>query len=138
MRGSVEARGIRLATLNIRQGRAGGLEAALRALQQGNVNVGVLKETNLRDGMHAQQGAGYTIWATVAESMHQGGILVVWREDAGWQVEGIINFVPSMVIFLLISRSRKWYVVEAYVPPNNAPAAHCMEQALEAPQRECT
>ena len=49
---------IRLATLNIRSGRAGGLEAALRALRQGNIDVGVLKETKLTDGIHARQGEG--------------------------------------------------------------------------------
>ena len=43
---------IRLATLNIRSGRAGGLELALRALRQGNIDVGVLQETKLTDRIH--------------------------------------------------------------------------------------
>ena len=42
VRGSDEVRGIRLDTLNIRLGRASGLEAALNALKQGNVDVSVL------------------------------------------------------------------------------------------------
>ena len=42
MMGSVEAICISIATLNIRLGRAGGLEAALQALQQGNVDLGIL------------------------------------------------------------------------------------------------
>ena len=45
---------IRLTTLNIRSGRAGGLEAYLRALQQVNVDVGVLQETKLTYGIPAR------------------------------------------------------------------------------------
>ena len=44
---------IRLATLNIMLGRAVGLEAALMAMQQGNVDMGVLQETKLKDRIHA-------------------------------------------------------------------------------------
>ena len=28
-----------------------------------------------------------------------GGVAVVWREAAGWQVEITVNFGPNMVIF---------------------------------------
>ena len=58
MRGLVEARGVRLATLNIRSGRAGGLEAAPRALKKDKVDVRVLQEKNLADGIHVWQGEG--------------------------------------------------------------------------------
>ena len=34
-----------------------------------------------------------------------GGVAVVWREDAGWQMEGIVNFGPNVAIFLLKSGS---------------------------------
>ena len=44
---------IRLATLKIMSGREGGLDVALRALRQGNVDVGVLQETKLMGGIHA-------------------------------------------------------------------------------------
>ena len=61
VRGSIEAIGIRLATLNIRSGSLGGLEAALLALKQGNVDVGVLQDMKLTDGIHVWLGAGYTV-----------------------------------------------------------------------------
>ena len=47
--------GISLAKLNIRLVRAGGLEAKLRALNQGNVDVVVLQETKLTDRIHMRQ-----------------------------------------------------------------------------------
>ena len=65
--------GIRIATLNIRLGRARGLEAALRALQQGNVNIGVLQETKLTQGIHKRHGAGHDVWEIEAEIWHRGG-----------------------------------------------------------------
>ena len=53
---------IKLATLNIRSGRVGGLEAALRSLRQVSVDVGVLKGTKLTEGIHACHGEGYYVW----------------------------------------------------------------------------
>ena len=49
---------IRIDTLKIRLGKAGGLEAVLQDLRQGKVDVGVLQETKLTDGIHARQGEG--------------------------------------------------------------------------------
>ena len=51
---------IRLATLNIRSGREGCLEAALRVLIQGNVDVGVLQETKVTDGIQRGRERGTT------------------------------------------------------------------------------
>ena len=45
-------KGIILASLNIQTGQAGGLDTALQVLQQDNVDVGFLQETNLTRGMH--------------------------------------------------------------------------------------
>ena len=74
---------IRLAKLNIRLGREEGLEAALRALKEGNVDMGVLHDKNLTDGIHARQVEGYTVCLTAAEIRYQVGLLLVWSEDAG-------------------------------------------------------
>eukprot|EP00978_Attheya_sp_CCMP212_P038944 scaffold198139_cov29-Attheya_sp.AAC.1 len=43
---------IRIASYNIRNGQVGGLEAALRAMAQANVDVGVFQETKLTDGIY--------------------------------------------------------------------------------------
>ena len=61
---------IRIATLKIGAGRAGGLETALRALRQGNIGIRVLQETKLAGGIHTRRISGYTVWATEAESRH--------------------------------------------------------------------
>ena len=71
--------GIRLASLNIQTGWVDGLDMALRALQQGNVDVGFLQKTKMTQGTHTQRRAGYEVWATEAESQHGGRVAVVWR-----------------------------------------------------------
>ena len=46
-------------------------------------------------------------------------------------MEGIVNFGPNVTSFLLKSGSHRWYVVGAYVPPNDAPAVHRIKKAFE-------
>ena len=62
MKGSGATRAIRVAQLNIRLVRAGGPEAALRELKQGNFDVGVFQETKLTKGIHTRYVEGYVVW----------------------------------------------------------------------------
>ena len=59
-----------------------------------------------------------------------GGVSVIWREEVGWQIEGITNLEQNVVSLLLTTGSRRYYVVGAYVPPENAPTVYCIDQAL--------
>ena len=63
MEGTVSRCVIRITLLNISSDWMGVLEAALRALQQGNVGLGFLQETKLTKGIHMRYIAGYTVWA---------------------------------------------------------------------------
>ena len=58
--------------------------------------------------------------------------MVAWREEVEWQVEGTVNFRPNVVSSLVASGDRRWYVVGAYVPLNDVPVVHRVEQALAA------
>ena len=40
------------------------------------------------------------------------------------------NFGPNMVSVLLTLGEWWWYITRAYVPPNDVPAVHKVEQAL--------
>ena len=57
------------------------MEAALCALQQGNVDVGVLQETNIAKGIYTPYGTGYAVWATQADIRHRGGGGSQWRGE---------------------------------------------------------
>ena len=45
-------------TYNIRNGRKGRLEAALRGMSQANMDLGILQETKLTDGVYTRGLAG--------------------------------------------------------------------------------
>ena len=54
---------------------------------------------------------------------------------SGWQVEGIFNFVPNVVSFLLTPDLRRWYIIGAYVSPNKTPTVYHEDQDLESATR---
>ena len=92
-----------------------------------NVDVGFLQETKLTQGIHTRNVAGYEVWETEAESWHRGGVALVWRPAKGCQVENTTSFGTNVVSFLLMAGARRWYLVGAYVTPNDRPSVHHME-----------
>ena len=65
---------IKFGTYNIRNGRNGGLESALRGMAQANIDLGVFQETKCTDGVYTRASAGYCVVATDAPSRHRGGV----------------------------------------------------------------
>ena len=59
---------IRFGTYNICNGQNKGLEAALRGMSQDNMDLGILQETKLTDGIYTRGLAGYSVIATDAPS----------------------------------------------------------------------
>ena len=96
---------IRVATLDIRSGQAGGPETALRALQRGNIDIEVLRETKTRpeaftlDGYrvarYGQTEAGESI-AKGGDNQSSGGEAEEWEG-----FEGARNFGPNAVSFMI-------------------------------------
>ena len=67
---------IKFGTYNIRNGRNGGLESALRGIAQTNIDLGVFQETKCTDGIYTRESAGYRVVATDAPSRHCGGVVI--------------------------------------------------------------
>ena len=57
---------IRFGTYNIWNRRNGGLESALRGMYQANMDLGILQETKVTDGVYIHGSNGYTFVATDA------------------------------------------------------------------------
>jgi hypothetical protein len=70
---------VTLASFNIQSGRTGGLEAALRAMDQLGVDIGFLTETKLTGGIYTQHSSGYDVLVSNATSSSSGGIALFWR-----------------------------------------------------------
>ena len=108
---------IQIASLNIWLGRARGIEAALRALQQGNFGIWVFYETKLTEEVYTRHRSGYSVWVREAESRHWGGIIIAWQREEGWQLEGVTKYGPDMFIFTIIEGWRKWYIMRCMYRP---------------------
>ena len=70
---------IRFGTYNIRNGRNGGLESALRGMYQANMDLDIFQETKVTDGIYTRGLAGYIAIAMDAPSRHRGGLAVFYR-----------------------------------------------------------
>ena len=49
---------IRFVSYNIRNGRNGGLESVLRVMDKSNLDLGILQETKLTDGVYTCRSSG--------------------------------------------------------------------------------
>ena len=83
----VETSHIKLATYNIQSGRSGRLEIALREMEKMNIDIGILTETKLTDGIYTRYSSGYHVRATEATSHSKGGVALFWRDRPNWTVE---------------------------------------------------
>ena len=75
---------IRIRSLKIRTGRAGGLETALPALKQGNIGIGFLQETKLARGIHTRFSSSYKVCETEAKIRHRGGFSIICIKEEEW------------------------------------------------------
>ena len=77
----------RLATYNVRSGRNGGLESALRAMDSLGVDIGLFQETKLTGDIYTRFSSGYSVIASDAPIAWSGEwlyftgsmILLRWR-----------------------------------------------------------
>ena len=70
---------IRFGTYNICNICNGGLEAALRGMSQANMDLGILQETKLTDGIYTHGSAGYSVFTTDASRLHRSGVAIFHR-----------------------------------------------------------
>jgi hypothetical protein len=78
---------VSFASFNIRSGRNGGLEVALRAMNQLGVDIGFLLKTKLTGGIYTRYSSGYSVLALTATSVQQGGIALFWRGNNLYEVK---------------------------------------------------
>ena len=94
---------IRFATYNIISGRNSRLQMALRAMDNLNVDFGILTETKLTDGIYTRYSSGYNIDATSASSSAQGGVALFFRNSQYFQVESVVKHGPNVMSFEFVT-----------------------------------
>jgi hypothetical protein len=124
---------IALASFNIQSGRNGGLEAALRAMDQLGVDIGFLVETKLMGGIYTRHLLGYNVLALTATSLSSGGIALFWRGNTSYEVKETRIWGPNVISLHLMMGSTRSFVVGCYIPPSDLEALACINKAW----REC-
>ena len=92
---------IRFGIYNIRNGRNGGLELALRGMSQANMDLDIFQETKVTDSIYNRESAGYSILAMDAPSRHRGRVEVFHRTAPHFAVEAVQQLGPNVVGFQL-------------------------------------
>jgi exonuclease III len=110
---------------------------ALRAMNQMNVDIGILMETKLTDGIHTRQSSGYHVYTTSARSHSQGGMALFFRNSALWQVESIRRFGPNIISCQLVMSQRRIPVVGAYIPLADESTLEFIRQAMDSLSQWC-
>ena len=110
---------IRFGTYNIRNGRNGGLESAIRGVSKANMDLGIFQEIKCTDGIYTHESAGYSVVATDVPSQHCGRVAVFYRPSPHFAVEVVRQFGPNVVGFHLATGARRWYIIGCYLVPDN-------------------
>ena len=97
---------IKFGTYNIRNGRNGGLESALRGMAQANIDLGIFQETKCNDGIYTRESSGYRVVATDAPSRHRGGVALFYRPSSLFAVEAVRDYGPNVLSFEVATGGR--------------------------------
>ena len=119
-----------LGTYNIRNGRNGGLESALRGMSQANMDLGIFQETKCTDGIYTRKSAGYCVVATDAPSRHRCGVVLFYRPSPIFEVEAVWEYGPDVISFEVATGARRWYIIGYYLAPNDAETIEWVVTAL--------
>ena len=63
--------------------------------------------------------SGYSVVASNAVSVHQGGIALFWRPNKSYEVKDWSVHGPNVLLFVIVMGGTRFYAVGCYIPPNN-------------------
>ena len=121
---------IRFGPYNIRNGRHGGLESALRGMSQVKMDLGIFQETKCTDGIYTRESDGYRVVATDAPRRHCGGVALFYRPTPLFVVEAVRYYGPNVTSFKLETGARRWYIIGCYLAPDDTSTIERVVDAL--------
>jgi hypothetical protein len=120
------------ASFNIQSGRNGGLEGALRAMDQLGVDIGFLLEKKMTRGIYTRYSSRYSVLALTAMLVWQGGIALFWRGNNLYEVEEMRIWGANVISLHLMMGAVHFYVVGCYIPPSDLEMLTHIKQAWQA------
>jgi hypothetical protein len=86
----------------------------MKTMRTMKINIGILTETKVDEGMYTKAAHGHTIFATEARSNYQGGV----AENKQFIIEGTRSFGPNVIRTTLVSGEKRWTIIGCYIPPS--------------------
>ena len=99
-------------------------------MSQSNMDMGILQETKLTDGIYTRGSAGYSVVATDALSRHRGGVAIFHRPAPHFAVEAVQKYGQNVIGFQLAIGARQWYIVGCYLAPDDTSTIERVVEAL--------
>jgi hypothetical protein len=73
-----------------------------------------------------------------AASPQQGGDPLLWEEGhQDFEVEAVTIISPNLLMFQLVTREDQYFVIEAYIPPNDTTGVDDLRAAWAAHLTNC-
>ena len=94
------------------------------------MDLRILQETKLTNGVYTRGSAGYSVIATDAPSQHRGGVTIFYRSDPQFVVEVVEKFGPNVIGFQLATRAGQWYIVGVYLAPEDTTTMERVSKAI--------
>ena len=103
---------VRFVTYNNQNSRNGGLKLELCRMAQSKIDMGLLQDTKIIDGVYSQETAGFFVIALDALSRHCGGVALFYKELPRLVVESQQQHGPNAIIFQLVTVGKHYNMVE--------------------------
>jgi hypothetical protein len=97
-----------------------------------NIDIGILTETKLPQ-YHTLYCEDYDITTTEAHSNYIGGVALCVKKSKWYNVEGTCCHGNNVISTQLVSGTKRWLVIGAYIPPSetNMATINHIESAIE-------
>ena len=99
-------------------------------MSQANMDLGILQETKLTDGIYTRGLEGYIVIAMNAPSRHCGGVALFYHSTPHFVVEAVERCGPKVMGFQVATGEQRWYIVGAYVAPEDEVTMETMVAAI--------
>jgi hypothetical protein len=96
------------------------------------VDIGFLLETKITGGMCTRYSSGYSVLASTATLVWQGGIALFWRGNTLYEVEEMQIWGANVISLQLRMDNARFFVVGCYIPPSDLGTLTDVERAWQA------
>ena len=83
------------------------------------MDLGILQETKITNGVYTRGSAGYKFIATDVTIRHHGGVALFYRLTPHFVVEAVERCGPNVIMFQVATGERRRHIVGEYIAPED-------------------